>query len=241
MWERRPGFWAICTPWAPLHTVTLHFVGLHRSIAERRKSYSNWISWEDPEDGANPLTHKHTITTPTLCLPNTTLQHPAEIQEFQLPSSFFSSILSFFPPMKLIPDRAHAYRTHISISAWLCLSQSFVCVCPCALVCEWLYELFISGRLVGWGGYNLQLAYLCWVNKLLPYLRHYDKAIQHRLTSLCGAFQGTWNAVDTTCRKSKCISVYCIWRSLFLFIHFVSTGGKSNFIVVALCGTTVLQ
>lgn len=153
------------------------------------------------------------------------------------PPLFLFFLLLSLPLLKLIPDHAHAYRTHISISAWLCLSHFFVsvctcvCACVCIHVCEWLYELFISGR---WC-YNLWLSYLCWINKLFPYLRHYDKCIwmrpgtsnmKHKLTLLCGVFQGTWNAADTACGKPKYINV--LGGGLLVFIYFVSKQQRLN-------------
>lgn len=95
-------------------------------------------------NGSAPVrAHTHTIATPILCLPTTTVSSSAflskgKIQEFHLPPVLFPPFL--LPLLKLIPERAHTYRAHISISARLCLIHLFVFVFTCACLAAIAYE-----------------------------------------------------------------------------------------------------
>jgi len=114
-------------------------------------------------------THTHTLSTPILCLPTTTVQHPAVLfsqqQDPGVPPPHpppLSLSLSPFTSSH-IPERAHAYRIHFSISASLCPIHLCVCVCIAAFAhCVHSRVRMIKRTCVGW---VCVLQHVCGVNK----------------------------------------------------------------------------
>lgn len=209
---------------------------------------------------AHTHTLTHTVTTPILCLPTTTVQYPAvlflwrgKIQEFHLPLSTLSSLLYLVSSWSSSLS-VHTHTEHILVFLPDCVWFIYLCMfahmrlrgCVCIWVqsCVWC-DYMNYGSEGGGSCYNLWLQHVCWVNKLLPYLQHYNKCICTRrnarltLTGRCGVFRGTWSAEDKAWRNRKMQEN--IRRRVCLFLHVLQVTDRGQIKCMSLYWVVAFQ